>query len=97
MSMNSQTPKDHKTPGRISAFLDRLSTSNLVFVVAAIFAVDLIVPDMVPFIDEVVLGVLTILLTRWRSNANRRAAESDSANSTGDDYEKPPPKNVTPS
>lgn len=92
----SDNSKQDKTPGRITAFLDRLSTSNLVFVVAAIFAVDLVVPDMVPFIDEVVLGVLTILLARWRVGAQQRAAQAD-VGSGGDGYEKPPPKNVTPS
>lgn len=92
----SDNSKQNKTPGRITAFLDRLSTSNLVFVVAAIFAVDLVVPDMVPFIDEVVLGVLTILLARWRVGAQQRAAQAD-AGSAGDGHEKPPPKNVTPS
>ena len=92
--MSDSNQKQSKTPGRVTAFLDRLSTSNLVFVVAAIFAVDLLVPDMLPFIDEVILGVLTILLARWRSDAQQRAAESDGG---GDGYEKPPPKNVTPS
>ena len=94
MSDSKQNPSQSKTPGRITAFLDRLSTSNLLFVVAAVFAVDLVVPDMLPFIDEVVLGVLTILLARWRVGAQQRAAQS--ADSDGD-YEKPPPKNVTPS
>lgn len=93
MSDSKQNSKQNKTPGRVTAFLDRLSTSNLVFVVGAIFAIDLFVPDMVPFVDEVILGVLTILLARWRSGAQQRAAESDDG---GGDHEKPPPKNVTP-
>jgi len=94
---NDTSSKNSKPPGRITAFLDRLSTSNLVFVVAAVFVIDLFIPDAVPFIDEMVLGVLTILLTRWRSGAFRRAAERDAAASGGaGDGTKPPPKNVTP-
>lgn len=85
-----------KTPGRVTAFLDRLSTSNLVFLVAAVFLVDLVVPDMLPVVDEVVLGVLTILLARWRSDATRRAAEAEDAGNGAGDGTKPPPKNVTP-
>lgn len=85
-----------KTPGRVTTFLDRLSTSNLVFLVAAVFLVDLFVPDMLPVVDEVVLGVLTILLARWRSDAHRRAAEAEDAGSEAGGDTKPPPKNVTP-
>lgn len=88
-----------QTPGRFTSFLDRLSTSNLVFVVAAVFLIDLVAPDPVPFIDEVVLGVLTILLARWRSGAQQRAAESgtQSGGKSNGGSKKPPPKNVTPS
>ncbi|MDA8017739.1 MAG: hypothetical protein MPN21_09850 [Thermoanaerobaculia bacterium] len=95
MSADAKNSNRNKTPGRITAFLDRLSTSNLVFVVAAIFAVDLIVPDAMPFIDEVILGVLTILLARWRTDAQKRAQASETQEEGGG-WEKPPPKNVTP-
>lgn len=99
---SADTSAKKSQPGRITAFLDRLSTSNLVFVVAAIFAVDLVVPDAVPLIDEVILGVLTILLARWRANAQARARGETGANSgrsggTEGGGTKPPPKNVTPS
>lgn len=95
---NDTSSKNSKPPGRITAFLDRLSTSNLVFVVAAVFVIDLFIPDAIPFIDEMVLGVLTILLTRWRSGAFRRAAEAadESSGNTEGAGTKPPPKNVTP-
>lgn len=95
---NDTSSKNYKPPGRIAAFMDRLSTSNLVFVVAAAFVIDLFVPDVLPFVDEMVLGMATILLTRWRAGAFRRAAEAadgSSGNSEGDGS-KPPPKNVTP-
>lgn len=35
--------------------------------VAALFGVDLVIPDVLPFIDEVMLGLLTALLGAWRT------------------------------
>lgn len=33
---------------------------------AALFAIDLLVPDFIPFADELLLGLATLLLGRWR-------------------------------
>jgi hypothetical protein len=52
-----------------------------------LFLLDLIFPDLVPFIDEILLGLGTTLFALWRE----RAAPPSAA--TGD---KPPTKNVTP-
>ncbi|MEM8929652.1 MAG: DUF6116 family protein [Acidobacteriota bacterium] len=80
-SKTSESP----SPRGVAGVLERLRSSTLFTVVALIFAVDLVVPDMLPFVDEVVLGAATILLARWRL----RRTEPEPA-------EKPPPKNVTP-
>ena len=48
---------------------------------AGLLAIDLVVPDPVPLLDEVILGVLTFLAASWRI----RTDETD-----------PPPKDVTP-
>ena len=53
----------------------------LVAILAGLFAIDLVVPDPVPFLDEVVLAVLTFLAASWR---------------TRQDDERPPPKDITP-
>ena len=37
-------------------FLSKLSYPRLFAVTAALFALDLVVPDMVPFADEILLG-----------------------------------------
>ncbi len=44
------------------AFANRLKFKQLFFLILALFLLDLIVPDMVPLIDEIVLGLLTLLL-----------------------------------
>jgi hypothetical protein len=50
-------------------------------ILAGLLAIDLVVPDPVPLLDEVVLGVLTFLAASWR-------IRKGDAN--------PPPKDVTP-
>jgi hypothetical protein len=48
------------------AFLARLRYRTLFLVVAGLFALDLVVPDFVPFADEILLGIATIVLARLR-------------------------------
>jgi hypothetical protein len=37
---------------------------------ALLFVVDLVIPDPVPFVDELLLGLATILLTRRRQKTS---------------------------
>jgi hypothetical protein len=46
--------------------LARFSSRQLFWVAAALFVLDLIVPDPIPLVDEVLLGLLTALLARGR-------------------------------
>ena len=66
----------------------RLRFPTLFGLVAGLFVVDLIIPDMIPFVDEIILGLGTLLLSRLRE---RPAAEEPRA-----EPENPPVKNVTP-
>jgi hypothetical protein len=50
----------------ILSFASRLRFPTLFWVTALLFAVDLAVPDAVPFADEVLLGLAALLLARWR-------------------------------
>lgn len=47
-------------------FLGRLSYPRLFVLAAALFAIDLVVPDFIPFADELLLGLGTLLLANWR-------------------------------
>ena len=47
-------------------FVEKLSYPKLFLVTATVFVVDLFVPDMVPFADELLLGLATLLLSRKR-------------------------------
>ena len=53
----------------------------LLAIVAGLFAIDLVVPDPIPLLDEVVLAALTFLLASWR---------------TRQEDERPPPRDITP-
>jgi len=69
----------------ISALINKLIPGIrypwLFAILAGLLAIDLVVPDPVPLLDEVVLGVLTFLAASWR-------IRKGDAN--------PPPKDVTP-
>ena len=38
----------------------------LLLLTAALFGINLAIPDPIPFIDEIVLGLATVILGRWR-------------------------------
>jgi Family of unknown function (DUF6116) len=52
--------------GWFVARLARLRFPALFLIAAGLFLLDLVVPDMIPFADEVLLGLATALLASWR-------------------------------
>ena len=48
------------------AWLSRLRSWQLFLVAAALFVADLLIPDPLPLIDEMMLGLATLLLGRWK-------------------------------
>jgi len=53
-------------PGPVSSivrrYAQRLRYPRLLLLTAAIFGIDLVVPDMIPFVDEILFGLGTVLL-----------------------------------
>jgi hypothetical protein len=47
---------------RLMRFAAGLRFPRLLAVTAALFILDLIVPDMIPFADEILLGLLSLIL-----------------------------------
>ncbi|CCQ72506.1 DUF6116 family protein [Magnetospira sp. QH-2] len=43
-----------------------LKFRSLFFLTAGLFLFDLMIPDLVPFIDELLLGLLTLIFGAWR-------------------------------
>ncbi len=51
---------------RVASFAGRLRFPQLFFLAAAIFVLDVLIPDAVPFADEIVLALITLMLGRWK-------------------------------
>ena len=46
----------------VRRYAARLRYPRLLLLTAAIFGIDLVVPDMIPFVDEILFGLGTVLL-----------------------------------
>lgn len=61
----------------------RLSFPRLFVLTGALFLLDLVVPDVIPFADEILLGLGTLLLARWKkkpgppANADKAPIEGE--------------------
>ena len=53
-------------PSAISDFLSQLRFPYLFLLTAGVFFLDLLVPDLVPFADEILLGLGTLLLSKLK-------------------------------
>lgn len=71
-------------PGMVTGYATRLRFPRLLALTATLFVVDLIIPDFIPFIDEILLGLGTLVLTQLRT---RREVSSQVP---ADDATKPP-------
>jgi hypothetical protein len=67
--------------------VSRLKFPQLFGLFAALFFFDLLVPDFVPFVDEILFGLGTALFGLWREKVPTRGPAEPA---------KPPTKNVTP-
>jgi hypothetical protein len=76
--------------GLFQRFFGRLRFPQLFTLAAILFVVDLLIPDLIPFADEILLGMLTTLFASMKS----RAPEPGGAGV--EPVAKPPEKDVTP-
>jgi hypothetical protein len=62
------------TPVRrlVSRIASRVRFPYLLLLTATLFAVDLLVPDLIPFVDEILLGLATGILATWRRRGKER-------------------------
>ena len=54
----------------ILGFVGRLSYPRLFMITAALFVIDLVIPDFIPLADEILLGLGSLLLANFK---NRKA------------------------
>lgn len=70
-------------PGFFERFASKLRFPQLFMLASGLFLLDLLIPDLIPFADEILLGLLTLILGMLRGR-------------TEHDDERPPMKDVTP-
>ena len=58
----------------ISRFAARLRFPTLFLITAGLFLIDLVIPDVIPFADELLLGLGTLLLGSLRKSSRREPA-----------------------
>ena len=56
----------------IIGFLGRLSFPRLFILAASLWALDMVIPDFIPFIDELLLGIGTLLLASFRKRKDSK-------------------------
>lgn len=76
------SPTPPSPAGWLLSYAERLRFPQLLLLVGSLFVLDLFVPDLIPLVDEILLGLLTLLLGAWRRPAGPPP--------------KPPEKDVTP-
>jgi hypothetical protein len=55
-------------------YADRLKFRQLFLLTAMLFVLDLLIPDIIPFADELLLGLLTLLFGSWRKTKPKQPA-----------------------
>ena len=73
--MSNGTTLPGSIVGRLVARLN-LRFPVLVGVLATLTIVDLVVSDFVPFVDEIGLALLTVLLSRWKARKDADAGST---------------------
>lgn len=54
---------------RLMRFAAGLRFPNLLAITVTLFVLDLIIPDMIPFADEILLGLLSLLLASLKTRS----------------------------
>ncbi len=53
-------------------FANQLRFRNLFLIVTGLFFIDLLIPDFIPLIDEIILGLLAIILANWKDEKKQK-------------------------
>ena len=69
----------------ILSYAANLRFRPLFFITASLFILDLLIPDLVPFANELMLGLLTLLFGSWkkRTQPHETAYATELAQDTG--------------
>ena len=73
-------------PALVARFAGKLRFPQLFAFTGTLFLLDMIIPDLIPFADELMLGLLTLLLGTWKRQVPAGTPDGP----------KPPIKDITP-
>lgn len=68
----------------VTRFAAGLRFPALFVLMATLFVVDLLVPDLIPFVDEVMLALGTLLVAAFRKRRGTAATSAAAATAHGD-------------
>ena len=67
----------HPLAGPALGFAARLKFPTLFKITVVLFVIDLLVPDIIPFIDEILMGLTALILANWRNPEVESAPPAD--------------------
>ena len=70
--------------GLIRHFASRLSFPKLFFVLAGLFILDFFVADPFPFVDEIILGILAVMVGMWREKRGQETEAGEDVTPIGE-------------
>ena len=56
---------------KVQEFASRLRFPKLFGITLAILVVDILIPDLIPFVDEILLALFTALLASWKRRRDK--------------------------
>ena len=62
--------------GPVLGWFGKLSYPRLFAATAALFLADMLIPDFIPFVDELLLGLGTLLLANWKRAKPARPSQA---------------------
>lgn len=68
-------------PRFVLRFAERLRFPQLFLMAGALFVLDILLPDMIPFVDEILLALATLILAAWRKRDEATAAQGTGSRS----------------
>lgn len=73
--------------GPIQRFLERRRFPTLFLILAGLFGANLFIPDPIPFIDEMIMLVVTVIVGAFRERRGASAGDSDKGGRQSPDKE----------
>ena len=79
--MNDSARDENGTPrrGGILGYFENMRFRSLVILGLILLAVDLFIPDPIPFVDELLIGIITLILSRFKRDRKKRNHQSPKA------------------